>query len=418
MCLGLALVVIGAIWLAMYPGALGMSLVVLIVGVVIIAICFMGILGSGYDGAGKSCRFGFLAVFFLATLIVGAVLIVIGVICIFSRKVFESGYILNWSEHQEQMENTLKKIDKPDKSFSDALERDMTQLFILGVIIVIIGVFVLIGFLASGGVMGMTKFLQTTISLGSILIAVVGALVLIVCIVLYATEPIVKDQLGIFIGGIVVGALLIVFGIYGCISTCCAHKTKWLIRIWAILILILDIAILVVAILCFALKNGVMDGIQSTTSKNCNVKDELTVLNESTCSKQINNIIQYMCNGTLYSTVDDFPSDPTKWQMIPNCVYSPLNPTGCLCIGTSFRAGKSSYEFIYPYIEPHLMTQAEGSIISFGVIALIVFVIVLFFTVVGFIQGCCSKDTESSKQSQVVSVSVSVDQSYEREEQS
>ncbi|KAH7825912.1 putative Tetraspanin family [Monocercomonoides exilis] len=388
--LGLAILVLGIVWIAVVPGSTFVAVILIIVGIAVIVTAFFGLLGSGYIPEEKEGRYKCLAIFFVITLVAGVALVIIGCVCLLSEDTIKNMMIMHWDSFQEVIDNVLKALPEEAKEYSDAVTKAIKEIKAIGIVAIIAGVIILIGFVFCCYMMGFDKFIMTTLGLGSIVVIVVGVVLVAVCIYFYAYEPLLKDSSGLLIGGIVIGAVIIVIGLFGLISSCCCiKKSVWPIRIYFIILLLITLAALIVGIVCFAMSNTVMETVEKTLKSECGVKDEDTNLNESSCAGTMDQIMKYMCNGTLYLKDEDFNAAFIKGEAktIPNCEVKP-GSYACYCRGTVLRKG-NEFDVIYDNVKSYMMESAKGNYQILGAAGIIVAVFMLYMVIAAFIMCCC-----------------------------
>lgn len=217
--------------------------------------------------------------------------------------------------------------------------------------------------------------------MGSIVIAIVGLIIIVVCAYFYAKSyDEVQNSTGLMIGAIVVGVVVLIVGLFGTFGSLC--KNKWLIRIYAIVLGVVVIAAVVVGVVAFVCTEMVFDSVNDYLDDYCLTDSQdqpIADLSASNCSDIIQPVLTYLCNGTL---------DRTEVHYIDGCVYDDTNKTKCECkplkdyVPDDFDAIKST-------VFEQIANTAKGNYMLVGGIGIGVALFVLFMTVVTCIDCIC-----------------------------
>ncbi|KAK2951031.1 hypothetical protein BLNAU_13992 [Blattamonas nauphoetae] len=375
---GLAILILGAIFMGMMKTAQTFTILLIVVGAFIIIMSIFGFVGScHYPGNDNKCPKVMLNIFWIVAFLAAILLIAFGVVCFASPKTIQSA--VAWA-----FEDFLK-TETPGitETLVKALKTFINSITALGVVGIVGGVLIVLGFICVCYLLGKLEFLNTTSRYGSILISLVGVLALIIFIfLLVGTEnPTAYQNLSII--GIVIAAILIFVGIWGFVNACCCLGKKCPSIFNSIFLTIITLACLAAGIIVAILVTTVkQDEVQSKFSSKC-FANASVMPKDSECKEIIRASLRLVC---------DNKTD------LPEC--TPEGSPDCICTTDLEKiTTKDHRDNVVKGILEYIYAEAVGNVIIIGIALVVIALFILYMTVTSYILCCCCNYGEDLSES-------------------
>ncbi|KAA6395491.1 MAG: hypothetical protein EZS28_008981 [Streblomastix strix] len=221
---GVVLLVMGIYYAVTLGEMVSVAVGLIILGIVIGVVSIFGCCGASYESKNDDAFCGsllFLTIFFVASLAAGVFLILIGFICITSPDLIQ-GTIKTKIDGYEDV------VKKTGHTWDENLDSLIKNLNAIGAVAIALGLVVLIGWLFSLYLMGLTNFLKMSITFGSLILAVLGFFILVISAFLYWSNSAVSpgDASYLVVLAFVLGLLFLGIGLFGFIASCIFFKSQ------------------------------------------------------------------------------------------------------------------------------------------------------------------------------------------------
>ncbi|KAH7817543.1 uncharacterized protein MONOS_6764 [Monocercomonoides exilis] len=257
MLLFLAATIIGIIATVNMKGFAAFGVGVIIFGVLGLGVSVCGFLGAAYNPREKGKYTFCIVLFFIVMMVLCIVFVILGIACICIKPTIE--WIMTQSK--DQIVKIFSGISKADLAdVNKFVKTIITSVTTVGVVCCVIGGVIFFVLIVTSFHMGYQLFFKFFIAAGSIVMFVVGIVIAGLSGFLVASGTkfsTVTIGTPVFVVVIVVGALLLLWGLFGLISACCGHKSRCLLFIYLIGVIILFIAFLAVGIVGIAAQTAV-----------------------------------------------------------------------------------------------------------------------------------------------------------------
>ncbi|KAA6381484.1 MAG: hypothetical protein EZS28_022988 [Streblomastix strix] len=369
---GLTILIIGIVYTVYLRNLAALSIVLIVFGVIVISVAFFGIIGAGFesDQGDEGCcsSLFFLTLFFIFALALSLFLLIVGLIAFTAPHLIE-GYIYL---HVQDYVSTLDEIRKLGEDYTDAIDRAMRYIEIVGGIAIGGAVFIFCGFVVASYLLGFKYFLDVVVSFGSIVLLLAGVLTFTISLYFFLDEPALKDQLNVLIGGIVLGIILFLLGIWGVFSSILFQKFKFLIIITAIAFLLISVGMVIVGIIAFAQSAGVKDRIHDSMVTYCEI-DLPNPLGNSKCVDLMNSTMYALCNGSFTEgEIAGCPEAKSDEGYTQRCECSHLSEI-------------KDKNFFFDIVNSYMASFVLGALEVLGILGIIIGIFAAFVTVSAFL---------------------------------
>lgn len=389
--IGIAVVAVSGYYIHTLKKIGGFAVVTLIVGLLIIGFSIIGFCGSGFQANESDFRIICLRIFWLAVLSIVVVLILVGSVCILSRKTLEYYVIINMDKFQNIVDDLPESAGKDYVEKVKSLAGNVTG---VGIMSLIVGIILIIPFLLSSCLMGGRVFLDTVGLYGSLAISLLGVVVVAIVAYFYAYVEIAKTYSSLLVGVIVLGVFLVLLGFLGAIGYAVEQTYKWPIRLFAVLLILILLVFISLAIITVTHSNALKKVVDEGISRYCGLgkveddsDDHIPKINQSKCYPIVKSVVTYLCNGNEEGELNPCPD---KLKENNNC-----NCSDNFGDGVATMTKGEFYDATIQYTT--LLLKANHLVV--GVAAFLVAFYLIIMVVTVLVSCCCYgiDDDEASK---------------------
>ncbi|KAA6396142.1 MAG: hypothetical protein EZS28_008329 [Streblomastix strix] len=298
---GIVLLAVGIYFTIALDELLLIAIGLVILGVIVILVAIFGCCGAGYESKYDDEFCGtllLLTLFFVISLAAGVFLILIGYICFTAPDLIEGTV-------KTQVDSYQKVVDKTGHKWSDSLDSALRSMNVIGIISIVTGVFVLIGWLFSVYLIGIRTFLKLSVTFGSIVLTLLGIFIFLV------SGSVSKRDTGfIILVSFVVGAFFILFGLLGLILSCTYTrsngKNNGVMVCFGVALVVLTVLMLAATIFTFIYSWTLSDKVEDRRRWQENqVKEEIQGPTIPTVNYKVNQIMDLINEGEEVDEEDE-----------------------------------------------------------------------------------------------------------------